>query len=417
MNIKRIGIIIITTCVFWNIKVFSGDIIIPQENLEMGKYDLSKSGIRNKKVDVIGSIKDLDKTFNDELSNDKTYSALKNLIPEKKILFRGIKESNIYKQTSHGVVLVITNDGIGSGTLISNNGEILTNWHVVRDQKEVGIIFKPKTEGTKITQADMKRAKILRYDEIADLALLKVQTIPNGIIPIKLGDIKEVIVGADVHAIGHPTGESWTYTKGVISQIRKDYEWSSLPTRMLHKADVIQTQTPINPGNSGGPLLSDDSKIIGVNSFKSEGEGLNFAVGIEEINRFISSTSNRYSKSVQETQKIDAKICEPKEIYSGPHSTIKNVHVSLIDIDCDDKAEIEIIIPEDKSKPALVKVDKNKDGRIDIAIFDYDRDGKWDFSFHDVDYDGKWDLVGYHPDGKLLASSFEPYEIFMAKSK
>ena len=58
--------------------------------------------------------------------------------------------------------------------------------------------------------------------------------------------MSEAQVGADVHAIGHPQGQTWTYTKGLISQVRPDYQWGP------HKADVIQTQTPINPGNSGG---------------------------------------------------------------------------------------------------------------------------------------------------------------------
>jgi S1-C subfamily serine protease len=77
--------------------------------------------------------------------------------------------------------------------------------------------------------------------------------------------------------IGHPTGEAWSYTTGVISQYRQNYEWQAEGNSIRHRADIIQTQTPINPGNSGGPLLSDSSNLIGVNSFKSGGEGLNFA--------------------------------------------------------------------------------------------------------------------------------------------
>jgi S1-C subfamily serine protease len=77
-----------------------------------------------------------------------------------------------------------------------------------------------------------------------------------------------------------PTGEAWTYTTGVISQYRRAYEWQAEGDPIKHKADIIQTQTPINPGNSGGPLLGDTGNLIGVNSFKASGEGLNFAVSV-----------------------------------------------------------------------------------------------------------------------------------------
>jgi S1-C subfamily serine protease len=84
--------------------------------------------------------------------------------------------------------------------------------------------------------------------------------------PIDLADEKDIAVGADVNAIGHPENLRWSYTKGIISQIRNGFAWSD-ESKIKHHADVIQTQTPINPGNSGGPVLSDDGKLIGVNTF------------------------------------------------------------------------------------------------------------------------------------------------------
>ena len=96
-----------------------------------------------------------------------------------------------------------------------------------------------------------------------------------------------VQVGMDVHAIGHPEGEFCTYTQGVTSRIISDYDWSYSSTS-LHKANVIQTQTPINPGNSGGPLISDMGKVIGINTFKHPSAvGINFAVSATEINDFL----------------------------------------------------------------------------------------------------------------------------------
>jgi S1-C subfamily serine protease len=150
------------------------------------------------------------------------------------------------------VVLIATKAGFGSGALIGNSGEILTNWHVIKGYSVVAVVFKPAIEGSKPTRDDVKTAQVVKYDEVADLASIKTLDLPGTSTPIRLGDPSEINIGADVHAIGHPTGEVWTYTKGVISQYRIGFEWSAGNEDTKHKADVIQTQTPINPGNSGG---------------------------------------------------------------------------------------------------------------------------------------------------------------------
>ena len=181
----------------------------------------------------------------------------------------------------------LTKEGFGSGSLLDTAGNILTNWHVVKGYEYVAVVFKPTVEGKEPTRDDIKRGRVVKYDEIADLALVKVSEVPTGRTPVRLGDTSEIAVGMDVHAIGHPTGEAWTYTTGVISQYRQGYEWKAEGDPIKHKADIIQTQTPINPGNSGGPLLSDSSSLIGVNSFKAGGEGLNFAVSVDEVKKFI----------------------------------------------------------------------------------------------------------------------------------
>src|SRR5262249_8817377 len=152
-------------------------------------------------------------------------------------------------------------------------------------------------------------------------------------------------VGADVHAIGHPTGEAWTYTTGVISQYRQAYEWQAKGTR--HKADIIQTQTPINPGNSGGPLLSDGGTLIGVNSFKAEGEALNFAVSIDEIKKFIARSGNRTSQNPK-VSKSD-RSCSPKEL-SKFRNDENNSTVVAFDMFCTGKDTAELVTPDDNSQ-------------------------------------------------------------------
>ena len=325
---------------------------------------------------------------------------------------RGAKEAQIYKRFSRSVVLVLTKGGLGTGTLVSANGDIITNFHVIKGAKDVGVIFKPVVEGQKPTKADLVRAKVIKVDEVADLALIRVEKVPVGIAPIAIGDKSVVAVGDDVHAIGHPTGEAWTYTRGVVSQIRSGYEWTSGGDDAAHKANVIQTQTPINPGNSGGPLLSSDGKLAGINSFKSKGEGLNFAIASDEVRQFMSATTDRLaSKASSGNQKKAAKDdeCPVKEVYRGNSKDDSTAIVGL-DTDCDGKAEIEIRTPYDIRKPITLVVDENKDGKQDMIVFDTKRNGKWEFSLRDTDFDGKWDLECEHDDGDVMPARCVPYK-------
>src|SRR5262249_2196066 len=162
------------------------------------------------------------------------------------------------------------------------------NWHVINGYRDVAVVFKPTVEGRAPSREEIKLGQVVRYDQTADLALVKVAELPSGRKPIMLADSSEISVGADVHAIVHPKNEVWTYTAGVISQYRLGYEWIGGPEKYKHKANVIQTQTPINPGNSGGPLISDSGTLIGVNSFKrsDDSEGLNFAISVDDVKRF-----------------------------------------------------------------------------------------------------------------------------------
>jgi S1-C subfamily serine protease len=225
---------------------------------------------------------------------------------------RSAKGGQIYRAVSPAVVLVATKDGFGSGSLLDTAGNVITNWHVVKGYEYVAVIFKPTVEGKEPTSDDIKRGRVVKFDEIADLALVKVTEVPTGRTPIRLGDASEIAVGMDVHAIGHPTGEAWTYTTGVISQYRQAYEWQAEGDPIKHKADIIQTQTPINPGNSGGPLLGDSGNVIGVNSFKASGEGLNFAVSVDEVRKFLARSGDRMPRSPS-TKKSDRE-CKPREL-------------------------------------------------------------------------------------------------------
>src|ERR1700730_2378515 len=134
---------------------------------------------------------------------------------------------------------------------------------MVTGYRQVNVIFKPTDPFGKPYNDDMVAAQVIKTDTMHDLALLKPKAVlpSHSINPITVAPQDNIEIGADVHAIGHPTGEVWTYTTGIVSQIRPDYEWKGSPQDVQHRATVIQTQTPINPANSGGPLLSDDGRL------------------------------------------------------------------------------------------------------------------------------------------------------------
>ena len=162
----------------------------------------------------------------------------------------------------------------GSGFVIDAQGHIVTNNHVVENAENIEVTF---TDGSTI------EAEVVGTDVDADLAVIKVGRLPEGVRPLTLGDSKKVEVGQRAIAIGNPFGLDSTLTVGVISARGR-----TMPSRVAagggvySLGDVIQTDAAINPGNSGGPLFNSAGEVIGVNTaIRSENgtfEGVGFAV-------------------------------------------------------------------------------------------------------------------------------------------
>jgi S1-C subfamily serine protease len=310
----------------------------------------------------VGTTADVEFQDLDDLPTSRLSKITRTHVSELTAGTRSAKDAQIYRAVSPSVVLILTKNGLGSGTLIGSAGEVITNWHVVSGYSSVAVVFKPGVEGQEPTREDIKAGQVVKYDEIADLALSKVTEVPQGRSPVRLGDGSDVSIGSDVHAIGHPTGEAWTYTKGVISQYRLGYEWGVKGEDVKHRADVIQTQTPINPGNSGGPLISDSGTLIGVNSFKASGEGLNFAVSVDEVKRFLTRSENRVAKASSAAPSKAS--CEPKPISKFRNESNDAIVISY-DMFCNGKVSGNYIIPDKRSDAILLTVDRNTDRSLD----------------------------------------------------
>lgn len=178
--------------------------------------------------------------------------------------------------------------GIGSGFIISEDGLVLTNKHVVSD---------PQAKYTIITSTDKKYTVSRIYrDPLNDIAILQIDPKENAgekLTPVTLGDSSKLQVGQYVMAIGTALGEFRnTVTTGVISGLGRGITAGSPYEGSLERLDnVIQTSAAINPGNSGGPLLDSSGHVIAVNTAVSEsGQNIGFAIPInvikESVNNF-----------------------------------------------------------------------------------------------------------------------------------
>jgi S1-C subfamily serine protease len=155
----------------------------------------------------------------------------------------------------------------GSGIVVSSDGVILTNWHVVENAVKVTVSL----EGNKTVNA-----QIVGKDPSHDLAVLRIPTEGLTLHPLTLGDSSKVQVGDPALAIGNPFNLVRTLTTGVISALGRPI---TAPNGFTI-SNVIQTDAPINPGNSGGPLLDSSGRVIGINSQIETGGSGDGSVGI-----------------------------------------------------------------------------------------------------------------------------------------
>jgi len=205
----------------------------------------------------------------------------------------------IYEASKRGVVMVVSTFGssggfdfpfgdpgsqqaLGSGFVISDDGYILTNAHVVDESgtraTEVKVVFKGDDNTSQSVAAEL-----VGVDLESDVAVLKVDPadVKGGFTSLPLGDSEQVVVGEPVVAIGNPLGYDFSVTSGIVSAVDRNLQ---SPVQGLIIPNGIQTDAAINQGNSGGPLLNGQGEVIGINeqiaSQSGGNQGLGFAVPI-----------------------------------------------------------------------------------------------------------------------------------------
>jgi serine protease Do len=153
--------------------------------------------------------------------------------------------------------------GQGSGVIVDASGYILTNYHVVKEATEITVRL---SDGRRVP------ARLINYDEITDLAVLKIEA--SGLIAAQWGDSERLEVGSQVWAVGSPFGLEHSLTTGILSAKHRGSIAGS-----PHQ-DFLQTDAPINPGNSGGPLVDEQGRVVGINTaiVGEAYQGVSFAI-------------------------------------------------------------------------------------------------------------------------------------------
>jgi len=184
----------------------------------------------------------------------------------------------LVNQLGAAVVQVRTPGGLGSGFIISEDGYLITNFHVIEGETQISVeVYHQKNE--QLDRKVYKQVSIVAMNKFQDLALLKIddKDAPKFEL-VSLGDSELLAPGERLFAIGSPLGLERTVTEGILST----------KTRQLQGELYLQTTAQINPGNSGGPLFNLRGEVVGVTNMKLIfGDGLGFAIPVEAVKFFL----------------------------------------------------------------------------------------------------------------------------------
>jgi S1-C subfamily serine protease len=221
------------------------------------------------------------------------------VVAAKPLVGNGFQPAQIYRSRAAGVVTIYaffgdSSTGVaaaqGSGFVVSADGLVLTNAHVVTTAGESGdgAVKAARKVYVAFRGGDRLEADIVGWDTFDDVGVLRVRRAGRELAPVPLGDSSRVVVGQPVAAIGSPFGNEGSLSVGVVSAVQREIK--SLTSR-FDLVDAIQTDAPINHGNSGGPLFDGAGRVIGINAqIRSNGdnagfEGVGFAVPINSAKR------------------------------------------------------------------------------------------------------------------------------------
>jgi len=264
-KVKRVFITILLMIIVSAVSIFIYDMYV-----DIDVYSTEQAN-QNSSATRVSYTEEMQGSSNDDITNTLE-STIKCVVGISKI-----------KNTGNSIFLNNSTEslGLGTGIIVSENGYILTNWHVAGDKYSRCYVT--------IENGKTAEGSVVWADENLDLAIVKING--TGLNCITLGDSDSIKIGQKAYAIGNPIGVEFqrTVTSGIISGINRTIKIDD-ENESSYMEDLIQTDATINPGNSGGPLINSNGEVIGINTVKIvEAEGIGFAVPINIVKPIIES--------------------------------------------------------------------------------------------------------------------------------
>ena len=211
----------------------------------------------------------------EERVNVAVYAAVNRSVAH--ITTKGTREAGLFS-------IDIPTEGSGSGSVIDQQGHILTNKHVIEGARQVAVT---------LSDGKLYEARFVGADPLNDIAVIRIEAPPEDLHPVEIGDSRGLRVGMRVFAIGNPFGLERTLTTGVISSLDRTLEIRDNRTIK----SIIQIDAAINPGSSGGPLLDSHGRLIGINtaiaSKTGQSAGVGFAIPVSIVDRLLPQLISR----------------------------------------------------------------------------------------------------------------------------
>ncbi len=183
------------------------------------------------------------------------------------------------------LVLIVTPSGVGSGVVVDDQGHVLTNWRTVNGFRRVTVWFKAPGSGSADLSAQYT-AKVVRVNRSSDLALMKLDSLPEGVQPVTLTEGTNPERGEVVYLVGHFGTSSWRYAPGRFVTFKDRHSWLT-EGRYVHKAAVLRTRMGSRPASPGGAMLNGQLEMVGLNAQVAKRSPDVYAVNADSIRMFL----------------------------------------------------------------------------------------------------------------------------------
>lgn len=219
---------------------------------------------------------------------------------------------DVYRQALKGTAWVHTRKRQGTGWLADGDRRlVVTNYHIVGSEESVIVVFPDRRDGKLIAESRYYRenepallrkgrglkGKVVAADKTRDLALIKLDSLPNDVVPLKMARVGPR-PSDRVHSIGNPGASDafWVYTTGTVRQVyRNKFQYED---GQKVEAQVIETQAPLNPGDSGGPVLNDRGEVVGVNAAgKANAQLVSLCIDVAEVKAVLGGLTSAETKA------------------------------------------------------------------------------------------------------------------------